>query len=487
MKKIVSFVAIATFAVVSCTKTDVDIAPGHSSIMSIPIMVENEGIDNSDADAETKSYLSDNGSTWSFVWEDEDQLGYFQYRNGRLYDQYVAVVDKRPNSVTVDYPMDNISSNDVLYAYLVQDQSVTTADPEALEVSIPSIQYTALDTEVYSFQENYSFSLKSIRLDASSASKSLSKNESAVGKAPTARTLSFTIANYNPGLRYCVGDAGSNLVVRADGRATAKVTFPAVTEDDLVSSSSSLKNTYKSTANVTVFVEGHADQAANIPVTVTTAETLPSASILISLKSVKYTYSVPTTASATIIVDNVEFSDVKSIPVRDAMPIVSKQFYVNSTYIAHPEDIQSNMTMYMLGSLIEFRVFSTDDNIGVGETLSLVEFVSEGQNCAGVGTYNVLSEDLTATDFDEDTIYSVDYDGQLIANGKSNYVSIYMVVAPGTYPATVNFYTDENVYTVEMSAKTFSRAVRKALNVNLATAPAYVTPLVDVVGDSEEE
>lgn len=68
----------------------------------------------------------------------------------------------------------------------------------------------------------------------------------------------------------------------------------------------------------------------------------------------------------------------------------------------------------------------------------------------------------------ESFVSAFDEEGKIIRNGKDNYVSLYMVVAPGDYSADVNFITTEHVYTFHMASKTFSRAVKKALNCNVS-------------------
>ena len=99
----------------------------------------------------------------------------------------------------------------------------------------------------------------------------------------------------------------------------------------------------------------------------------------------------------------------------------------------------------------------------------------------------MFAGDLTLRDMTASTIVSNDATGKLIKNGSDNYVPLYMILAPGTYTAAVSFFTDQNVYTFNMTSKTFTRANKKAINCDLkkATVQSLEDYLASMGGNEE--
>ena len=475
MKKYLFFFVAGVLGLYSCTVLEPEkIEPqlGTNSI-SIPLVSEDVSIDPA-----TKAYLNETASDWSYVWEDGDQLGFFQYRRGMLRYQGVAEVDKRPSSVNVVYDSD-FRVDDVIYSYLYQpdaeaEYGVVNDDPSELYFTIPTWQVTSSDPEVFDYSIDHSFRISNIAIDGT-RSYTVSGTD-AVGSVPRDATVKFKILGYNSDLLYRTSSNTSDLHIDAFGNATLKVSFdpvPSITnkEGEVVS-------------EVKVFVDGYESDCAKFSVKTAVNVTEPTfiGKILKRPGSTQYIYSIPPTGSAyeresVISYDVTEYGLVKPYPVRNCMPCVSKGTTVTSSLVNYPEDIQSSMTMYMLGSVAEFRCYSLDENIAVGETLQAVMFSSNDGECAGLCTYNILEEGLYLENLTDTDIIAYDEDGIELRYGRDNYASLYMVLAPGTYSATVSFITDQNVYTYEMASKPFSRATRKSIYCDFSAANCTVTPI----------
>lgn len=477
MKKYLFILAAGAVALYSCSVAETNYEPisaPNNTSFTVGLVNEIGGIE----EEETKAYLNQQNETvWNYVWEDGDEMGYFQFRNGSLRNQGRAEVDKRPTGTNVIYPTADFRPGDAIYAYMYQpeaeamlaEQGIVNNDPYNMWVHIPTTQYTSTEPEIFSYSEDLSFQIGEISMtEFPNVSKSGSSYKSAIGFQAPAGTIKFKIKNYKRNLEYgCTG--GTNLIIDYYGNAQVTVQPLPIDEDHQTSQSTSgitVTTKYLQTYPVDIFVVGHENKPANITVK---AEITHKTGILnagLVTPSIQITYTKVST-DASVIIDELIQGDVKPYPVRDCMPCVSKQFALNSSVIEYPEDIQANMTMYMLGSVIEFRVFSTDNNIAVGENLVGV-FFNASDNCAGNLQYNIVGSDLGMTGGTESFVSAFDEEGKIIRNGKDNYVSLYMVVAPGDYSADVNFITTEHVYTFHMASKTFSRAVKKALNCNVS-------------------
>ena len=484
MKKYFFFVLSAALLAASCSQAELDMAPDQplsTSKISIPVDLEEITAE----EENTKSYLNVNGSTWSFVWEDGDNLGYFQYRRGLLRNQGLAEVDKRPTSVNVNYPAGDFKAGDVIWTYFNQPDAeaelgglgIVNNDPDMLYMQIPTAQLTNKEPESFEYQEDFSFQLAKVNTTGFTG-YTVKGTDQAVGTTPASGTLKFKIVGYDANKLYCTGPNTSNLHIDAFGNASVDVAFNPIAQNG---------TKYTSTTNVEVYIDGYEDSKATIPVTCT-ATTKKKLSFFVTFQeaSITYAYSAGTPSGVSVVFDFSEQGDIKPYPVRNCMPIASKQTVITSSHISYPEDIQSSMTMYMLGSVVEFRAYSLDPTIAVGETLYGVIFQSTSGNCAGMCTYDLRGESLVLDDFTESEIIAFDEDGLELQEGKDNYVPLYMVIAPGTFAATVTFITDQNVYIFDMAEKTFSRAVKKAINCNFASSACTVIPLEDFYAQPDE-
>lgn len=482
MKKTAILFAIL-LASVSCSKTSLDsaqLSKGPATI-SIPVTVESEGIDGS-----TKAYLADGTDTWNFTWEDGDHFGYFQYRRGIFYNQGTAEVDKRPYSVDVVYPATDFKSGDAIFSYLqmpdgdaeLADQGIYNDDPRNFYFVIPEVQLSSNDPETYDYAEDFSFQIANI--NSSRLTMSQVKGVStAEGIVPKSGTLSFKIVGYNTDILYACGGDASDLTIDAYGNASVTVSF------DAFGPMTNNKSTVTST--VEIFVADYPDYRAEIPVSVTATYTsgivIPG---VVDGRKVSFVYSVGTPTGASVVLQHFDVGDTKPYPVRNCMPCVSKQLTITPTHLQNPELIQSSMTVYMLGSVIQFRPYAASAANGLGETLLGVQFFSQSGPCAGASTYDLVGSNLTLTNMTAESVMSLDAEGGLITSDKTTTKSIYMVIAPGTYASTLAFITDQNVYIFDVAAKDYSRATKKILNVNLANATTVI-PLADYFSEGGED
>lgn len=470
MKKYLFFIAAGVLGLCACTAIEPESIENQSTsrtTISIPMTSEDVALDPA-----TKAYLNETSSTsWSYVWEDGDQLGFFHYRNGLLRNQGMAEVDKRPTSVNVIYNAADFKAGDAIYSYLYQPDAeaeigsfgIINDDPDNLYLQIPTFQLTTSDPETYDYTEDLSFQIGNVSTKGFSGYKIVGTSD-AVGTVPNSGTLSFKIVGYDRDLVYRTGPNTSDLHIDAYGNASVTVSF------DPIQSVSNMNGS--TTTQVKVYVDGFEDNYAIIPVTAkaTCKDAIPIIGYISDKykASITYSYSSSTPTGAVV---NLQFHDeglVKPYPVRNCMPCVSQKTTITSSHIQHPEDIQSAMTMYMLGSVVEFRCYSLDDAVAVGETLYGVSFSSHDGECAGICNYDLRGQSLELENMTETDIIAYDLDGLTLQEGKENYVSLYMVLAPGTYSATVTFITDQNAYILDMAAKDFKRATKKAINCNLA-------------------
>lgn len=133
-----------------------------------------------------------------------------------------------------------------------------------------------------------------------------------------------------------------------------------------------------------------------------------------------------------------------------------------------------------LGSLINFKVFSTKGNTEKIESVKLIANKDEGDNPVYIGGNYTL--DLTAVDFsDEETLKlsGAGTETEIITNlttsvvpgtTKDNAVDVCMIVAPVTFSGSVVVTTDGHTYTFSMSEKTFARSRSKSLGLDLDKA-----------------
>lgn len=494
MKKYLSILIAGTVALYSCSITEINGDPvdePQCTGISVGLVSEIEGISE-----DTKAYLNQQDETvWNYVWEDGDEMGFFQFRNGAVLNQGRAEVDKRPTGTKVLYPAADFKNGDAIYTYMYQkeaegilaDQGIVNDNPYDMWMHIPSTQSTSTEPEIFSYTDDFSFDITNINMTyMPNVSKQGTSYDNVIGFQAPSGKIKFKIKGYDRNLEYgCTG--ADNLVIDYYGNAEVTLTPDAI--DATQQTNQSTKNlaittTYYKEYPIDIYVVGYEDKAARITVKADITHKTGIAHMGLVTPSLNINYTKES-RNASIVIDQIIEGDVKPYPVRNCMPCVSKRLNLTNNMIKYPDEIQSYMTMYMLGSVIEFRVFSTDNEIGVGEDLFAVMF-NASDNCAGNCKYNMVGSDLMLTDMTESFVMATDEDGKTIQNGKPNYVSLYMVIAPGDYSAEVNFVTMDHVYTFNMGTKTFSRAVKKAINCDLASSSCSVQTLNEFFGIPED-
>lgn len=490
--------AAALFA--SCTMTEVGFEDDgleevniSETLISIPLKSEFDV-----QDENTKAYLNSiDANSWNYVWEDGDQMAYFRYRKGDFI-WGTADVDKNEDGTKVLYH--DLKNGDILYTYLFQPEANAAIENQIgalnqnasnLYLSIPTEQASTFESEKFYSEQDLSFSVNNERL--SKVSEQLSGNsvpsyENLGSYAAPKNTLLFKISGYHRDVKYA-STGTSSFSIDYYGNATAEFQPLPINEMTKTQSTgdfwtfignvltgSLFKETYSAEYPIEVKVEGE-DDYTKIVVTQTTIFTA-------SYKKLKLERELNTTYTKKIVkgdaivkITGRKEGAKKAIPVRNCMPCVSKKYTVKQADVKNPEEIQSYMTMYMLGSVIEFRVYSDNNEIGKDETISMAIFEAD-KPCAGVGIYNILNDDLEVSEMTENVIESYDYCGQTVGTNKTDdYASIYLVLAPGTYTSDFHIVTNKNVYSFHAADKTYERAVRKAFNINLNSKSCTITPI----------
>ena len=460
-------------ALMSCSKIEQDPQVKISEKQTLVIPIQNEY---DDLNTDVKSYLSQpDQSSWNIVWESSDYMGFFQFRNGRQLSpssMLYAPIERYGDGTVVKYTSDDFKAGDVIYTYLGQE--VDNYDPSQFQALIPAYQFTNYGDEDMSRSTTHSFTIDNPgKLSKYTSSDRIS---SAIGLVAPSKTVSFKIKGYDPDLEYCC-EGLSDFTVDYHGNASGTLVFNPIAESD--ENKDKFKHTtltdtyvYEQTYTINVFVSGHSDKAAVISVLASASFEKGNIIGIVNKFNITYTCTLIKETSSFTTVETFVEKD-KAFPIQDCMPCVSKAFTLSPYLLENPEDIQSNITMYMLGSVVEFRVYSSDNNIAVGEDLIGVQ-LSTDKGCAGYGTCDLISGNLTLGEMSDNVITSYDNHAEdkalIIKNSKNDYVSVYVVLAPGTYNATVSFFTLDKVYTLNTAQKTFKRAVKTNMNCNLANS-----------------
>ena len=168
-----------------------------------------------------------------------------------------------------------------------------------------------------------------------------------------------------------------------------------------------------------------------------------------------------------------------------AMPMIAKQVTVTAEMATttNPSPI-STIDMEYLGSVINFKVFSTKDTYA-SEKVQKITF--NGRNAAntsdanigGVFTKNLVTidpeneESMRITEFKTgySSIVTSPLSASAIGANKDSALDLYMVIAPGEFSGSVVVTTDAAEYTYTLSAaKTFVRGGFKAFGLDLGSA-----------------
>lgn len=476
MKKLL-LISLAAMALLSCNKLEQEEAINVDSETSLSIPIEMEKIMGSE---ETKAYLEDNGSSWSYVWEDGNAIEFYQLRRGSLINQGQAIVDKRPNTTNVVYPSSDFRAGDIVCSYIGAAQ-MDNSNPRQMYLEIPDTQISSRNPETFVYSEDFSFTIENVNL-TKLAGYDVNGTQNAVGITPKKGKVEFKINGFKRGTEYgCSGNA-SNLQIDVYGNAKCDVNFAPFTGEENGTS-------YSVTSTIELFVLDHPEEKATLQVTAKASVTKEKkiGNRVLNAGKVTISYSKGNSSSLNLLLEHEITGDDKPYYVRDCMPCVSRQFSITSQLLNYPTEIANNITFHMLGSAVQWKVYSTDENIAAGEILSGVIF-NANKPCAGVGEYDIITGSLELENLTSSSILAYDEEELVIPYKESanDYVPMYMVLAPGTYSAEVAFITDQHVYVYNMTDQTFSRAVKKNISVNLASTTATVYTLDEYFGEDPE-
>lgn len=178
---------------------------------------------------------------------------------------------------------------------------------------------------------------------------------------------------------------------------------------------------------------------------------------------------------------NVTYGDSIVIPARNAMPIVTRPVTITSAIASGQSNIVSSLSFPMVGSLTEFRVYTSDVNVALGETIqSLTIRATDGSTIAGTFSHDLTSDNyltVSGVTGSSSIVTHTETTGYTVPQGSANYIPIQTVLAPGTYAIQVELLTDKNRYILNYGTMTYSRAIRKYFYLNLDAT--LVKPLVD--------
>lgn len=180
-----------------------------------------------------------------------------------------------------------------------------------------------------------------------------------------------------------------------------------------------------------------------------------------------------------------------SIPVNqradiaDCMPMVSVPIVIADPLAASEDKPIAEAKFLNLGAVIEYNIYTTNASYNT-EKVQSVKFTSNS-NIAGdfsVNLTTVAENNIPApSGLTEKEVTSTLATATTVGASKAAGIKVYQVVAPGTYSGTVTVTTDGAIYEypVTTPGKVFDRATIKTLNVDLASANATRTSMVDIL------
>lgn len=473
MKKGLTFIAAVavTLAAVSCSKTIGEVIPteqeNETEYISIRLINEGEDI--------TKAYYMEDPSYWTYLWEDEDTFNYFYYTGGEYQGVGTADVTKGENSTCVRYEASNLEVGNTIYTYFLQkdlwQNEVSNVDPSKVKLIIPVNQVTTKEPEKFRKLIECAFTLDKVSLKNQTAKGSINAEFHAT--IPD-NTLYFTINGFNPSLKSfykckCDSDEGavSDFTINDKGECSVVVSFdayPSYTNDQATIVKVYLSGDYSGNS-ASIKVKAHRNGQSALTEEGRTSK-----------------YSCELCGNSTATCYETTYGAEIPYPIRDAMPCASRGKIITTSLLKYPEDIANSMTMYMLGSAAEFRIYSPSGKYQ-GESIQKVVVTRTNGNCSGYCYYDIESESLELTGFENNTVTSdVSSCGYLVPNEKGGEESVYMVLASGTYDATIDVVTKDSKnkmwnYHYVISNKEFTRANRKPFAVDLESKGATRTEL----------
>ena len=170
----------------------------------------------------------------------------------------------------------------------------------------------------------------------------------------------------------------------------------------------------------------------------------------------------------------------------DAMPQVGLPFLVTGGMASGT--VLDVMPMCNLGAILRFDVLSSDASLA-GIPIYSVSLESNESGLSGSFTF-----DLTAVKYyDASTLAISGLSGKSVETQVSGLttsdsaVSVWMVVAPGTFSGTVKVMTKRGIYAFALSSHTFTRNTVKPFTLDLANAGTVWHRQVEIVWMAREQ
>ncbi|MBR5905889.1 MAG: hypothetical protein IKZ51_05475 [Bacteroidales bacterium] len=166
------------------------------------------------------------------------------------------------------------------------------------------------------------------------------------------------------------------------------------------------------------------------------------------------------------------------------MPMVAKQVTVTAGMASETDETAiATINMANLGSVVLFKVFSTDPGRATEKVKSISFNARNATNTEDANIAGIFSKNLTTIDPDDEETMGISFTTGFssiksslitpasIGSNKAGALDIYMVVAPGSYTGTINVKTDKALYTYTLSSpKDLVRSGIKAFGLDLASA-----------------
>lgn len=156
-----------------------------------------------------------------------------------------------------------------------------------------------------------------------------------------------------------------------------------------------------------------------------------------------------------------------------AMPLAGLPFEVKEDIEANNQEGNGQIKFLNLGSLINFKVFSTNEDYQ-DETIQYIQFESS-KAIAGTGHL-----DLTAVDMGDESTLVLEMDAEEnivkvveempVVAEKEEADPIKMVILPGTFEGTLTVVTDAATYTKAIPEREFARSHSRTFGLDLAKA-----------------
>lgn len=189
-----------------------------------------------------------------------------------------------------------------------------------------------------------------------------------------------------------------------------------------------------------------------------------------------YPYSADN-ASNTPDAAKIHFATIQHGAETSAMPMAALPFEVETDIDPKATSGNGELKFMNLGSVIVFKVWSSNTD----EQTENVQYITlDGDqpmsgdfylDLTGVSADDESTLRLTVMDEENDIeCYAKVEQTAAVADSKANATEIKLVVAPGTYNATLKIGTDAHTYYFELENKTFNRSGVCTFGVNLANA-----------------